>query len=337
MDFIHPHGASFRVRRLGAIAGAAIVEWATRAWHKTVQDCSEVPSGCGLNGQAVAEQLLAAAGLQHVPIVPTDSKDRYDPRTRQIHLCQQTLDGTSVVSVAVAAHEVGHAQQFAEGYWACALRRVFWPACYALVTLALVAVVVSIGVFASPLGGLGLAGLCLVALLLQLPIVLPLEYDASRRARALVRQAGLLGPTDEAAFDRVLTAAARTYVAVEARRWILWLVLELATVWLTPHFSSDLTITPEPITEGTIHPVAPAPVLVSDLHVLLVFLPALAELFIPVLCGVVLAWFLRPSRPRERTLRGRAVEKKHAGMSLYQRGALEAGIDKLSEAILLDP
>src|SRR5262249_24382385 len=154
------------------------------------------------------------AGLQHVPIVPTDSKDRYDPRTRQIHLRQQTLEGTSVVSVAVAAHEVGHAQQFAEGYWACTLRRVFWPACFGLMLLALVAVPLGVGIFASPLGGPGLAGLCVVALLLQLPIVLPLEYDASRRARALVRQLGLLGPRDEAAFDRVLTAAARTYVAV---------------------------------------------------------------------------------------------------------------------------
>ncbi len=87
----------------GAIAGAAIVEWATRAWHKTVQDCSEVPAGCGLSGEAVAEQLLAAAGLRHVAVVRTDNKDRYDPRTRQIHLRQQTLEGTSVVSVAVAA------------------------------------------------------------------------------------------------------------------------------------------------------------------------------------------------------------------------------------------
>src|SRR5262249_30344343 len=67
---------------------------------------------------------------------------------------------------------------FAEGYWACTLRRVFWPACFGLMILALGAVPLSVGIFASPLGGPGLAGVCVVAPLFQLPILVPPGYDA---------------------------------------------------------------------------------------------------------------------------------------------------------------
>src|SRR5207244_8855148 len=117
----------------------------------------------------------------------------------------------SLMALAVAAHEVGHAQQFAEGFWAARLRRVFWPVCYGLTFAALGILVLSLGVLSFLYAGWAIAGIGLVSLLLQLPIVLPLEYDAWRRAKALVSRTGLLAPVEEPAFQRVLTAAAGTY------------------------------------------------------------------------------------------------------------------------------
>src|SRR5438445_11131619 len=244
MDFFDYHGGVYWLLVLGAVGGAGVVEWAARHWRRAAEEGADLPASCGLTGGAIAKQLLAAAGIPNVAVVRSDKTDRYDARHREVHLRHDTFAGASLLSLAVAAHEVGHAQQFAQGAWPARWRRLFWPVCYVLTPAAIGLLILSLGVLPGTHAGLAIAAVGLVSLLLQLPVVLPLEYDAWRRAKALARDAGLLAPAEEPGFGRLLTAAAGTYVAAEVRRWIMLLLVVAVTVWILPQLSVDVVPPP---------------------------------------------------------------------------------------------
>jgi uncharacterized protein len=145
-------------------------------------------------------------------IVPGELSDHFDPRTREIGLSAAVASQNSVAAMAVTAHEVGHAQQHAEGTVAMRLRSVLVPAVtfspmlsYLLIFLGLIL----------NLTGLFWLGIIVFGLMVLFSILtLPVEIGASRRALVMLRDTGMIATTqDEDGVRRVLTAAAMTYVA----------------------------------------------------------------------------------------------------------------------------
>jgi Zn-dependent membrane protease YugP len=180
-----------------------------------------VRNGAGLAGVQVGERLVErisfggasgpATGISF-KIVPGDLSDHFDPRTRAIGLSNEVASRDSVAAMAVTAHEVGHAQQHAEGTVAMRARAFLVPAVtfspiasYALIFMGLI----------FNLTGLFWLGIIAFGLMVVFSILtLPVEIGASRRALVMLREGGLLtSGADEEGVKRVLTAAALTYVA----------------------------------------------------------------------------------------------------------------------------
>ncbi len=172
---------------------------------------SRVPSGTGLTGAEIARLILDKNGLQDVRIegVPGKLSDHYDPRTKVVRLSDAILRGTSIASMSVAAHEVGHAIQHAEGYYPLILRNNFAPVAsfgskfsWILIAMGFIfsEVFISIGVI-----------LFLAVVLFQI-ITLPVEFNASRRA-LLQLENGIASGDKIKPAKKVLQAAAFTYIA----------------------------------------------------------------------------------------------------------------------------
>jgi Zn-dependent membrane protease YugP len=171
-----------------------------------------VPSAAGLTGAEVARSILRASGVHDVTVEPVGGllSDHYDPRTRTLRLSPDVFHGRSVAAAGVAAHEVGHALQHARGYWPLQVRSFLAPAAALGSNLAMLVFVLGLAV-----GALGLAklGVLLFALMVAFTVItLPVEFDASRRARALLAT-GRHGGRDADGVSAVLDAAALTYVA----------------------------------------------------------------------------------------------------------------------------
>ena len=169
---------------------------------------------CSFTGAQAAQRILAANGLSGVRIerVSGNLTDHYDPKTNVIRLSESVFHAANIAAVGVAAHEVGHAIQYAKGYAPIRVRAAILPVCQLGSQLSMPLLLLGI-VFSFPaLIELGILFFC-VALLFQL-ITLPVEFNASRRALASIREIGIFH--EESAVSgvrRVLTAAAMTYVA----------------------------------------------------------------------------------------------------------------------------
>ncbi len=174
---------------------------------------SRMRNSYGHSGYQVARRLLDAHGLHDVPIelAPGRLSDHYDPRKRILRLSQEVYNSNSLAAVGVAAHECGHAIQHQEGYAPLQVRNAIAP-------------VASIGSQAAWLfimGGLliGFTGLFDIGILLFTVVVafqiitLPVEFNASGRAIALLEGQGLVPVNELGPAKKVLDAAALTYVA----------------------------------------------------------------------------------------------------------------------------
>ena len=182
---------------------------------------SRVGSMNGYTGAQAARMLLDRAGLQHVDVVQTAGllSDHYNPVSKQLALSSKVYAGTSVASIGIAAHEAGHALQDAENYGPLRLRSKLVPLCsignsqgYIVMVLGLVMLYASGGVGAGKTVVYIGAGLFSLVLLFQL-VTLPVEFDATKRAKEIVLDAGIIYPEERQGMDKVLGAAAMTYVA----------------------------------------------------------------------------------------------------------------------------
>jgi Zn-dependent membrane protease YugP len=195
---------------LPALILAMIAQWRVSA---AVNRYSRVPTGRGFTGARVARALLDSAGLHDVAVERTGGmlSDHYDPRSRTLRLSQAVFDTPSVAAVGIAAHEAGHALQHADNYLPLQARSAIVP-------------VVQFGSFLGPIvfflglllnvtelawGGVILfAGAALFAL-----VTLPVEFDATRRAKRLLAEHGFASGDELRGVNAVLDAAALTYVA----------------------------------------------------------------------------------------------------------------------------
>jgi len=181
--------------------------------HRTYGKYAQVANMQHLSGARTARWLLDSAGLQDVPIeeTPGNLTDHYDPSKRVLRLSSGVYNTPSVAAMGIAAHEVGHAVQHNTGYAPMALRSTLVPAANIGSTLGYVFFILGVVVQFSGLVWVGIllfSGAVLFSLL-----TLPVELDASGRAKRMLRSLGLTGQTEDQGVERVLSAAALTYVA----------------------------------------------------------------------------------------------------------------------------
>ncbi|MCC7116901.1 MAG: zinc metallopeptidase [Anaerolineales bacterium] len=175
---------------------------------------SQVPASSRLTGAQAAQRLISSGGLVGVQVqgVGGQLSDHYDPRDKTLYLSPSVGNGTSVAAVAVAAHELGHAMQDAEDYFPMRVRSALVPMVNIGSNLGWILIMLGLFLRITGLAWLGVlvfAGGALFAL-----ATLPVELNASARAKRLLYQTGIIQTEEEQrGVNTVLNAAALTYVA----------------------------------------------------------------------------------------------------------------------------
>lgn len=193
--------------------GLALSLWASWRTKSSFKKYSQVRSARGMSGAQAASLLLDRAGIGDVEIVPTSGmlSDHYNPVTKKLALSEGVYESTSVAAIGIACHEAGHAIQHAQHYAPLWARSALVP------TANIGSNIGYIGMFIGLLmqsQGLVLAGALLFSAVLLFQIVtLPVEFDASSRAKRLATEYGIISANERQGIDRVLNAAAMTYVA----------------------------------------------------------------------------------------------------------------------------
>jgi hypothetical protein len=187
--------------------------WAQHRVKTTFARNLEVPVANGMTGAQVARRVLDANGLNDVPVeeTPGSLSDHYDPRSKSVHLSPEVFRGVSVASTAVSAHEVGHAVQHAQAYAFFRFRSAMFPAVQFASNIWMLFLIG--GIFFAITQFIVLAvALYAIAVLFQI-VTLPVEFDASSRAKRQLGDLGLVAATESDGVRSVLKAAAWTYVA----------------------------------------------------------------------------------------------------------------------------
>lgn len=174
---------------------------------------SAINNDLKLTGKDVARKILDKNGLQNVEIVCINGEltDHYDPRKKRISLSNNIYNGKSISCAAVAAHEVGHAIQDKDGYFYLRLRSFLVPIVNLSSHISTIFIILGLILEGLNLITIGIY-LLLVGLLFQL-VTLPVEFNASARAKKQLKDIGLLSDENIDGTNSVLNAAALTYVA----------------------------------------------------------------------------------------------------------------------------
>src|SRR5919199_6678120 len=201
--------------------------WAQFRVSSAFRKWGEIRATSGVSGAEAAREILTAAQIHDVTVVETNDflGDHYDPASKQLHLSSKVYHEPSVASLGIAAHETGHAIQHAKAYAPLKWRMAIVPATQIASNML---PFVIFGGFIFHITGLITLGIyCYMILLAFQLIPLPVEFDASRRAKIILQQMGIIQPGQEAAgVNNVLNAAALTYVAafIAALGNLLWLL-----------------------------------------------------------------------------------------------------------------
>ncbi|WFB34760.1 zinc metallopeptidase [Kiritimatiellota bacterium B12222] len=178
---------------------------------------SKVAASSGLTGAQAAHQMLQREHIQDVGIEKVQGflSDHYDPRSKVLRLSPQVFDGRSLSAVGVACHEAGHALQHASGYKPLALRSRLVPATTFTSKLSMPLLMLGLFMSGSPMGqNMMIAGALLLTVSVLFTLVtLPVEWDASARAKKVLVRDGVVSPAQEADASAVLNAAFLTYLA----------------------------------------------------------------------------------------------------------------------------
>ena len=189
----------------------ALTSWYVRSSY---EKWSKVRANSGLTGTQAAQRLISAGGLYGVQIQPIAGQmtDYYDPRTKVLNLSQGVANGASVAALAIAAHELGHARQDAEDYFPMRFRSALVPAVNIGSTLGWIMIFIGLFLNLLQLAWLGVMVFALGAVFAL--ATLPVELDASARAKHMLADSGIIvGEDEQRGVNTVLNAAALTYVA----------------------------------------------------------------------------------------------------------------------------
>ncbi|HWR65972.1 MAG TPA: zinc metallopeptidase [Bellilinea sp.] len=207
--------------------------WAQAKVQGAFKKYSQVRTYTGLNGSDIARRMLDSNGLNHVKVEQVGGflSDHYDPRSKTLRLSPQVFQSPSLASAGIAAHEAGHAVQDAENYSPLKLRSTMVPSVQ--IGSWLGPLIFILGFFLQGTVGTSIAwvGVGLFALTALFAVVtLPVEFDASRRAKAWLSTSGVIYDQESEGVAKVLDAAALTYVAgaVQAISTLLYYVFLLS-------------------------------------------------------------------------------------------------------------
>ena len=199
---------------LFALPGLLLGIWAQIKLHSIYSKYSQVPVESGRTGAQTARRILDNAGLTAMPVEEVEGKlsDHYDPGKRALFLSSDNFHGTSIAAVGVAAHEAGHALQHQAAYALFNLRMALVPvtqfASFAYIGIFFLGMILGLLKVVLPV----IIVIFAVLTLFQL-VTLPVEYDASSRAKEQLFRLGLVREDERAGVSKVLHAAALTYVA----------------------------------------------------------------------------------------------------------------------------
>lgn len=175
-----------------------------------------------ITGFEAARRMLDANGLEHLQInvIGSDAlTNYYDPRTKTLNLSSQVYSEPSIASMCIACHEAGHAVQDAEHYGALAFRNAIVPVVNLTQHLSWPLIIIGLLLTTQSLYGtmiFNLGVLCFVFVILFHLVTLPVEFNASNRAKNQMRELGMVSEADYVGSSKVLSAAAMTYVAALA-------------------------------------------------------------------------------------------------------------------------
>jgi Zn-dependent membrane protease YugP len=189
----------------------AITSWYVKsAYNKW----SQVRAHSGLTGAQAAQRLISSSGLYGVQIQPIAGQmtDNYDPRTKVLNLSQGVGNVPSVAALAIAAHELGHAMQDSEDYLPLRFRSALVPAVSIGSNLGWILIMVGLFIGWTQIAWLGVIAFAAGAVFSL--ATLPVEFDASARAKRMLAESGIIvGEEEQRGVNAVLNAAALTYVA----------------------------------------------------------------------------------------------------------------------------
>ncbi len=205
------------------IIGAYAQHKITSTYNKWVK----VPSRGGITGREAADAVMRKAGVHGVDIVETRGHltDHYDPMNKRLVLSSENFHGTSLAALGVAAHEAGHAIQHKVGYAALKARMALVPVTN--IASQMLPFVIIGGFFFQMLGLIKLGVLVYLVLTIFQLIPLPVEFDASRRAKKELVGIGIIEQDELVGVEKTLNAAAFTYVAafISSLAHLVWLIL----------------------------------------------------------------------------------------------------------------
>ncbi len=193
--------------------GLLLSLWASWKTKSNFTRYSRVPSARGLSGAQAARQLLDGAGIGDVKIVTNRGllSDHYNLLTKTLALSKDVHESSSVAAIGVACHEAGHAIQHAQNYGPLWLRSTLVPT--AKFGSSIGYLVMLLGLFLSSVNMVLVGALLFSAVLLFQIVTLPVEFDASARAKRLAFEHGIVSSREQEGMNKVLNAAALTYVA----------------------------------------------------------------------------------------------------------------------------
>src|SRR5438270_2728866 len=209
------------------IVPAILGIWAQIRVTGAFNRCGKVRASSNITGAECAREILQAAQIQDVDVVETNDflGDHYDPTNKKLHLSSGVYNTPSVAAVGIAAHETGHAIQHAKAYAPLKLRMAVVP--MTMVASQMLPFIIIGGLWFRITGLITLGIYCYLILAIFQLITLPVEFDASRRAKIILQQMRIIQPGEETAgVNNVLNAAALTYVAafIAAIGNLLWLM-----------------------------------------------------------------------------------------------------------------
>jgi len=193
--------------------GMLLALWASFKVKSTFKRYSEVPISGGMTGADVARELLRRNNVRGVRVEPHEGwmSDHYHPTERVVRLSPEVYNGRSISAAGVAAHECGHALQHAQGYAAMSVRQNLVSFASIGSNFSFIAIIG--GYFLQMSGLIWLGILLFSAVVLFQLVTLPVEFNASSRARRHLVQDGIITVSEEKQVGKVLNAAALTYVA----------------------------------------------------------------------------------------------------------------------------
>ena len=196
------------------IPGLILSMWASFRVKRAFKKYSKVRSMRGMTGAGAAEEMLRRAGISGVRILRSHGmlSDHYNPLTRTLNLSESVYDSDSIAAVGVATHEAGHAVQHARNYAPLWVRSALVPTANIGSSIGYIVMLVGL-VFLHPQTMVLIGALLFSAVLLFQIVTLPVEFNASNRAKALVVEYGIVTAQEREGIDKVLNAAALTYVA----------------------------------------------------------------------------------------------------------------------------